>query len=546
MKTAEYPAWLRLLGALSGTCYTVLLMWTESKLSFAITGLLALGLLLALVFRFSLLERLTACRKPGLWVLAGVLSCSAVYTAKSAFFTNCWNWMHKLVLLLVLPHEEEILRVIPWCVALAALPMAFCYFLWFVDFMWGLAVRMWRTSDFTERFYFLSAGLLFAMMIVFTYICTQAFYGAHINGYWYNFDLIYSADSGYLVHTDVFRNVGAEQNDLRQPLYGLFAMPFAQAAWLISRLLPFLPEPYVTVWQIMQMLLFLVGVILLSRMMELQGKEKILFLVMLSLCWPTLIFVLTAEQYLMAVFYLILLLYLKREPLGQSLGYIAATGSLLTSGIWFPLVTWDRDVKQFIRKTLLLCGAFFAVTILCGRLTTFLDMPGYIGRYGYYAGADISLIEKLRQYVNFAGACLIAPPSGTDITTYSHISWQMAPVTGWSLPGLGVLVLSAGGIVLSRRDRFTRCCGVWIVFSLLLLGIVGWGTVDNGLSLYTLYFGWAFAAMIFRLVDRGLSRVRPVKLGVLSIGTLVLAGVNIYALRSVLVFGSQFFPNLGG
>ena len=539
-----FPVWVRALAVCSGCAYTILLMQTGSKLSFLVTALLSLGLLVYLVFRRGLLEWLLAPRAKWVYPVAALLSLSAVYTAKSTFFTTCKGWMGKAIAWAGLPGVT--LRLIPWMVALAALPMAFCCFLWFVGFMGELILRLWRESDFTERLFFLMAGLLLAMLVVFSYVCTQAFFGAEINGRRFDFDLIYSADSGYLVRQDVFRNVGADQNDLRQPLYGLFAMPFAQGAWLVSRLLFLIPNSYSIVWQIFQNLLFLIALILLSRMMGLHGAEKAMFLCLLLVCWPAWIFALTAEQYLVAVFYLILLLYLREDKTGQTLAFLGATGCLLTSGIWFPVVTWDRDWKQFVKKTAALCGVFFAVTILCGRLTTFLDLPEYFEGFGYYSGADVAPVQKLMQYVAFAGSCFLAPASGADFTTYRHVSWQMLPVTDWSPVGLLVLGMALAGILLTRKDRLTRLSAVWIGFSLLLLGIVGWGTVDNGLLLYSLYFGWAFIAMVFRLLDRALSRSRPVKLMVLLLLILGLAVWNIYALRDVLIFGSQYYPALGG
>lgn len=537
---------VRVLLALSGTAYTVLLMQTESKLSFLITGLLALALMLVLTLKTSFLEKLFSVEGRSVWLISAVLCLSAVYTAKSTFFSCCYSWMNRLMDLTGLPFRDTVIRLIPWAVALAATPMAFGYFLWFSGLVRDLARRFWRESDFTERLFILGAWCLFSMLILMTYLCTQAFYGAYVNGVRYNFDLIYSSDSGYLVQQDVFRNVGAEQNDLRQPLFGLFAMPFCQAAYLLSRVLFFIPNGYVTISQLMQLLLFLVALVLLSRMMGLHGAEKALFLGLCCVSYPVLIFSLTAEQYLFAVSYLILLLYLQKEPVTQSTAYIAATGSLLTSGIWFPLVTWDRDLRQFIKKTLLLCGAFFGVTILSGRLTTFLDIPSYIEGYGYYAGGNVSALSKLLQYVNFAGACLLAPLSGVDLTTYRHISWQMLPVTGWSIAGVLVILLALCGILVSRKERFTKLCAVWLGFSFLLLGLVGWGTIDNGLMLYSLYFGWAFVSMIFRLVCHVLRRARPVKVFVLLALILGVGIYNVYALRAVLVFGTQFFPTLGG
>ena len=117
-------------------------------------------------------------------------------------------------------------------------------------------------------------------------------------------------------------------------------------------------------------------------------------------------------------------------------------------------MTWDRDLKAFCKKTMLLCGAFFAVRILSGRLTTFLDIPSYIEGYGYYTGANVAPLSKLMQYVNFAGACILAPASGVDFTSYRHVSWQMLPVTDWSITGLVVILASVAGIAVSWRTIF--------------------------------------------------------------------------------------------
>lgn len=544
MQTME-KTWLRLGMVLSGSALAVLLMVTESKLSFAVTGLLALVLTAVLVFRTKLLSTLFAPRPWYLWTIAAVLCVAQLYTAKSTFFASCYGWMDKLFTLLHLP-AQMLLRLTPWVVALVALPMALGYFLWYVDLVWTLVRRFFRKSDFTERLFLLGAWCILTMIMVFAYLCTQAFYGAHVNGAWFNFDLIYSADSGYLVHQDVFRNIAAEQNDLRQPLFGLFAAPFCQAAWLISRALFFLPNSYVTVSQSMQLLLYLVSLVLLARMLELEGTEKALFLVLLCVTYPVLIFALTAEQYLFAVSWLLLLIYVREEPVTQSTAYIAATGSLLTTGILFPLVTWDRDLKAFCKKTMLLCGAFFAVMILSGRLTTFLDIPSYIEGYGYYTGANVAPLSKLMQYVNFAGACILAPASGVDFTSYRHVSWQMLPVTDWSITGLVVILASVAGIAVSWRKRLTKICAAWLGFSLVLLGLVGWGTIDNGLMLYSLYFGWAFVTMIFQLLNWALSRLRAVKVAVLLAMILGVGLYNVYALKAVLVFATQFFPAMGG
>lgn len=533
---------MRLGLCLSGWGCTLLLMMTSSKLSFAATGILSLILMAVLCYKTSFLDAIFQDTHRGLCITAGILALCEVYRAKSTFYTTCGSWMGKLFSHLHLPTGP--IRLIPWLMALIALPMVFGYLLWFVRFMWQHAKNFWHTSDFTERMFLLSAGIVFTILIVFTYLCTQAFYGAHINGAWYNFDLIYSADSGYLVHTDVFRNIGADQNDLRQPLFGVFAMPFAQAAWLVSKILFFLPNGYVTVLQIMAMLLYLVATVLIARMLGLGGHQKALFLGLLCVSYPVLIFSLTAEQYLFAVFYLVLMLYLHQDKVGGSLGYIAATGSMLTTGIFFPVITWDRKFSNFVKNTMKLCGAFFAVMILSGQLTAFLDIPSYIEGYGYYTGVDVPVLSKLMQYVNFVRSSLFAPGSHVDFESYNHVSWQMLPVTKFPKLGILMLIAAIGGIAVKPKAWFTRICAVWMAFSLLLLGIVGWGTIDNGLMLYTLYFGWAFVAMAFQLGDWLLHRWRILEI-VFFLGLILFVGLrNVTSLKAALVFATQFFPAL--
>ncbi len=536
--------WLRLGLVISGTAATVLLMQTQSKLSFLVTGLLSLALMGWLSFRTEFPDMLFRRRCPGLVLAALVLALATVYTEKSHFFTTCYGWMKTLLRVLGLPRQDLCLKMIPWAVALVSLPMVYGCMVCMADFLWQRWRRFWEKTDFPEQMFLLCAMVVFATLIFFTYTCTEAFYGAHLNGYWYNFDLIYSADSGYLVHQDVFRNVGAGQNDLRQPLYGLFSMPFAQVAWLLSRLLFFLDNSYILVLQIIQMGLYLVAAVMIARMLALGGAEKLLFLTLLCVSYPVLIFSLTAEQYLMAVFWLVLMIDAREDKAQGSVGFIAATGSMLTTGILFPVVTWDKKFSVFVKNTVRLCGAFFAVMILSGRLTTFLDVGTYIEGYGYYAGGGVTPVQKLQQFVNFAGSAFLAPESRVDFETYQHVSWQMVQVDSWRPMGIVVLLGAMLGVLLTRKERFSKICGGWMAFSLLLLGIVGWGTIDNGLMLYSLYFGWAYVAMCFRLLDHVLHGVRPLKLLVLAAVVAVVTTINFAALREVLVFAAQFFPAL--
>lgn len=539
-KERNISLWGKLLMALSGVAATVLMMQTEFFYSYFITLGLSVLVMLILALKTSFCRLFLSGGRIWEVILAAVLTWKTVYPAKSSFYTCVKEWFGFL--------PGMLMKLLPWGVMVLAIPMIFLAMLWFVHFMAEQAIDFKKKADYTEWFFLISAGILLTMMLAFSYMCTQAFYGAHVNGAWFNFDLVYSADSGYLVNQDVYRNIAAEQNDLRQPLYGMFALPFAQLAGILASVFTFIPEAYITILQVMQVFLLLIALILISRMMGLDGAEKVLFLVLMTVSYPTLIFALTAEQYLFAVFYLVLGIYLSKEPVSGSLCFIGATGSMLTSGVLFPAFTWDRDFKTFVKKTMLLCLSFFAVTIVSGRLTTILDIPSYIEGYAYYTGADVDPVQKLMQYVNFVGACLIAPASYMDTTTYNHVSWQMLPVNSWRVFGLVFLTMAILGVILSRKERFSQICAGWMAFSFLLLGIVGWGTIDNGLMLYSLYFGWAFISMAFRFLRWMLEKLLPgwplLRYGLILCALIPVSVINVNALREVLIFATQFYPAL--
>lgn len=125
--------WLKPLLALSGCAYAVLLMQTESKVSFLLTAVLALVLSAALLWKTPLLEKLFAARNGGAWAVAGVLCLSSLYTAKSSFFSNCWSWMHKAISWLHLPYEDWIIRAAP----LGGVAAGAAYGLWLFPVVYG-------------------------------------------------------------------------------------------------------------------------------------------------------------------------------------------------------------------------------------------------------------------------------------------------------------------------------------------------------------------------------------------------------------------------
>jgi len=77
-----------------------------------------------------------------------------------------------------------------------------------------------------------------------------------------------------------------------------------------------------------------------------------------------------------------------------------------------------------------------------------------------------------------------------------------------------------------------------------MLLFVGWGTQENGLILYSLYFGWAFLALIFQLVNAIEEKVKmPVLLPTTMLLSLLFLALNMKSFYDMLKFAVVYYPN---
>lgn len=368
-----------------------------------------------------------------------------------------------------------------------------------------------------------------------------------------NFDIIYTTDSPILLNFDVFSNVQALENDIRNPLFGVFSIPFAIIPKAISLIVP-MNNIYALLLSIVHGGLIFIGFTLLARLMKLKGILKVLFLVIVSISFPTLLFLTSIEQYAISVFYLIVFIYMAVNKIkDRDIAYIMATGSITTSGILFPLLLEKGNIKQGIKNiffTFLKCMAIF---IISARIVLFLpnqssDLMNY---------CDIVQVQNFNKYTNFAQNVLVGSefreewsPTSTKIwkTREGKISWQMKRpairaenTDKINIVGIIIIVLTVLGFVLNRKDRFMQICFAWVIFSILLLGVMGWGAAEDGLILYTFYFAWAFICLMFKGIERMLSKVPKIRNSVYSLAIATIIVVNVNIMVQIVQFGIKYY-----
>ena len=341
-----------------------------------------------------------------------------------------------------------------------------------------------------------------------------------------NYDVIYTSDSNSIVGENVYLSILHGENDIRQPLFAVFAIPFLGLPYLLSVIFFFAPKSMAFFMNLPQIALLIVGYYMLAKLLKLKKRERVFFLIGILSTYTVLLFSVMMEQYIIGFFYLILFIYEKVREKESDFTYIAASGTILTSAATIVMYFerkkgWKDFGKKFLR--LFLYGV--SIVILAGRtdliLTSFQRLQALLA----FSGDKVAFRERMMQYVSFVKSCFMAPASEIIDFGNGFVCWRLRDITQWDIAGIVFIALVIVSFVINRKDKFTQVCFVWCLFSMIILGIAGWGTNENGLILYSLYFGWAYFALIVKL---GMTIVKKLKLE--KIGVIVWLGMVVYLL----------------
>ena len=371
---------------------------------------------------------------------------------------------------------------------------------------------------------------------------SQAFWGTDYSG-----DIIYTSDSPELVKGNAFINLLHPENDLRQPLFAVFSAPFMGAPYLIGKLLNVSLCVQALLNNAVQMILLCIAIFLISKMLDLSPMKRICFIAISYSTYTFLLFSLMAEQYIIAFFWLSLTVYLISTK-GES-GYIVfcgTAGTLLTSVVFLPW-TFSLQYKELKARiyAMLKSGLVFIALILgFGRFDIFARIIPEIRVYALFTGKGVSIPNKLFQFTTFVKSCFMAPNAGINVTTEEYPSWQLLNPNSINWIGTFIILVAVLSFFINRRKKNTLIAGAWCLFSMVLLFILGWGTTENGLILYSLYFGWAYFVLLFQLIEAVENKLKTkVLVPIFSVcAVAVLLWVNIPGICELLNFAVSYYP----
>ena len=383
---------------------------------------------------------------------------------------------------------------------------------------------------------FIIAIILSSFITTFSTAFTMPTYKENIQLY----DVIYTSDTGSLVSGNAYFNVSHQENDIRQPLFGIMSLPFSVPVMFLDEFL--LPHfnGYQMMLTIVQFLLIAITTILLARLLNLNKSEKKYFYLLFSVSYPYLLFSLVLEQYAIGLFWLILTIYIyykKKESINYA--FIGAVGTMITSGIFFPLISKFKSSKQWIKNVFKCFLAFMAILIIGGQFSQILTArERFLWLTTSFSG-KISFVDKLLQFFNFIRGIFFAPLGKVEMMG-NHMAYKLVLTDCISIIGVVILIYSLIGFYINRKNTMARISLFWIIFSFIVLCVVGWGAQENGMILYSLYFSWAYLILIFKFFQ-SISINRKMYNIIFGIFILIMFVWNFYELCNIISFAIKYY-----
>lgn len=448
-------------------------------------------------------------------ILAGMVAAAFVVSA-ALHTTSLWKAAQKQPLLIrtvsllsafgicmcVIPDKNLQYALGPGVVLLR---IAACYFpyiclvgFWVNFKKLGVNAALKKLSR-AERAVYAALLVLSAVYVCKAFTASQAFYATS-----HAYDIIFTSDSPALVKGRVYIDLVNSQNDLRQPLFALFAMPFMGIPYLLITILNLPVSASAILLDLVQILLLLAANWMLADLMKLSDKNRICWMILSTLTYTFFLFALMMEQYIIGYFWLVLALYrMIQKNSEDGLTFLGAAGTMLTSAVLLPFVSKKSPAAQFrlwFEEVFHRGMEFVALIFAFGRFDVLYDLGKSLSDLMAFGGQTVTTAQKIFQYTYFIRNYFVSPKTQIIPNTFENISIQLVQPTAASITGILLLLFAAVSIVFNRKKQSTQMAALWLTFSALMLVGLGWGTMENGLILYSLYFGWPVLMLLFQLI----------------------------------------------
>lgn len=399
----------------------------------------------------------------------------------------------------------------------------------------------------TEIIIYIAIAIMLMLPAILSFPRTQFVYGTD-----FYFDTLYMADSPFLFKSNVWVMLTNVENDIRQPLFAVFAAPFCGISYLFTTLIP-MPEYLKALFVLLpQVALLVFTEFTIAKILKLRPISRILTVFLLSFCFAPMLFAFMLEQYIVAVFYMVFMFYIFDVTRKTDDFLLAATaGTCITGALFYILFTESNPLKEtkkwflrLLRSVACFVGfilAFARSSIIVGSIRNVFIL------FSDFSSDSLTLIQKLQRYTGMVQSFFIAPKSIPLLIIENgdtYPSWELSPEFRFSVIGIIIIALAIAGFILTRKEFISKIAGIWVIFSIFVTIIVGWGMKENGLTLYSLYFGWAYFILVFKAFKFITDKINKpaVNYILLIAATCCIIYPNIRMVVDIMQFGMRFYP----
>lgn len=332
------------------------------------------------------------------------------------------------------------------------------------------------------------------------------------------FDIIFTTDSSlFLLDIDVFSSPVSDQNDIRHLLFGIIGTPISMICIPISYLVKLIVGIlgfnilYSTIYgyfiSVGQAFLFSLSGILIYKILRKEIKESFakLFSIFYLISYSTILFTITVEQYAIGVFTLLLFVYHYIQKLDSKFFYILAGLSFISSFAMLPFVLLEKksNFKNILKTSMYIFLVTILLIIFFGQLSEFLELGATINNLSEFTNdGTITLDNKFDQYLGFIPSMFIAPEVvfSKFIVLHTTIASEGIRIVNTSVAdrifSLLTLVIVVISLIINRHSKIAIVSAYWILISFIILVVVGWGSVEYSMVLYSTYFMWAYLLLV--------------------------------------------------
>ena len=179
----------------------------------------------------------------------------------------------------MLPMQIDIINIAGIFGAVVA--VFFVYF--FVLLFWNKMTKiisdngLFSGVNLSERIVYSILIIASLALVFFSFAHTEAFYGTE-----YAYDIIYTSDSPSLVKSNAYLVLAHPENDIRQPLFAVFASPFIGIPYLLGKIFGASASVQAMMVNMVQVIMLFTANFMLAKMMKLNLIKRVCFILLTS------------------------------------------------------------------------------------------------------------------------------------------------------------------------------------------------------------------------------------------------------------------------